>query len=93
MKHYKVDFNDYGLQQFNKLDNSIKQQVMKLLKKLENTDKPQAYGKPLSNNYKNHWTYKVSNFRIIAEINDNKLLVLVVDVDRRAIVYKNKKKK
>ncbi len=40
------------------------------------------------NNLKNLWRYRVDNFRIIAEINDNKLIILVIEIDKRSEIYK-----
>lgn len=86
--NYKVEFNEEAQIQFNKLDNSIKIRILKFFKKLENVDNPKAFGKPLSGNLKNLWRYRVDNFRFIAKIQDNELIILVIEIDKRAEIYK-----
>ena len=80
---YRIIYNKKSRNQFNKLDKSIKIKIAKYIEKnLENTDKPKAFGKPLSNNLKNLWRYRVDNFRIIAEIRDSELIILIVEIDK-----------
>lgn len=88
MKRYKIQFNNIAMKQFEKLDNSIKLKIVKLLKKLENVENPQAYGKALKNNLAGIHRYRVDNYRILVEFKDNELIILVVKIGKRAVIYK-----
>lgn len=71
-----------------KLDTSIKILIKSRIdKNLVNTENPRLYGKALTGNLRNYWRYRVGNYRIIAEIKDNELIVLVVDVGHRRKIY------
>ena len=87
--NYRVVFGDIADKQYKKLDNSIKFRILKYLKKLESTENPKAFGKPLSNNLKNLWRYRIDNFRIIAEIKNEELIILIIEIGKRSNVYKN----
>ena len=74
---YKVIIKSEVEKQLNKLDNSIKLKILKYIKKnLNNTD-----------NLKGFWRYRVENYRIIAKIEEDKLVILIVQVNKRDKIY------
>lgn len=71
-----------------KLDTSIKILIKSRIdKNLVNTENPRLYGKALTGNLRNYWRYRVGNYRIIAEIKDNELIVLAVDENCGIKIY------
>ena len=59
-----------------------------IVKHLENlTQNPKFYGKPLKSNLAGLWSYRSADFRIIYEIQDNKLLVIIINIEHRKSVY------
>ena len=48
---------------------------------------PTEYGKPLTGNLKGKWRYRFSEYRVIYEIKQTKLLILVVKVGHRKNIY------
>ena len=49
----------------------------------EGCSDPRAHGKPLSANRAGQWRYRVGDYRIIADIQDFKLVILVIAVGHR----------
>ena len=88
MTSYKVVRTNVFDENFKKLDNSIKILILKYLKKLETTDNPRAYGKELSGNFTGLYRFRVSNYRIIASIEDEKLVICTLTVGHRITIYK-----
>ncbi|MFA5635368.1 MAG: type II toxin-antitoxin system RelE family toxin [Anaerovoracaceae bacterium] len=43
---------------------------------------------PLKGNLKDYWRYRVGDYRIIVEINDREIRVLVMDKGHRKDIYK-----
>ena len=74
---------------YRKLDNSIKFWILKYLKKLESVENPKSFEKSLYNNFKNLWRHRIDNFRIIAEIKNEELIILVIEIGKGSNVYKN----
>lgn len=71
-----------------KLDTSIKILIKSRIdKNLVNTENPRLYGKALTGNLRNYRRYRVGNYRIIAEIKDNELIVLAFDENRGIKIY------
>lgn len=57
------------------------------LEKVEALDNPRTLGKPLKSRFKGLWRYRVGNYRIVCEIQDQDLIVLVVRVANRKEIY------
>ncbi len=49
---------------------------------------PQQLGAPLSGNLSGLWRYRVGDIRIIAQIDEGQLVVLVVAVGKRGEIYR-----
>lgn len=58
-----------------------------LAERIEGTPDPRAYGKPLRGDLTGLWRYRVEDYRIIARLEDHRLIVLVVTVGHRSDVY------
>ena len=85
---YKVIIRQKAEKQLNKLDDSIKLKIMRYIKQnLNNTDNPKKFGKALRYNLKGFWRYRVENYRIIAKIEKDELVILIVEIDKRDKIY------
>lgn len=54
---------------------------------LLNTNDPRQHGKGLSANKAGFWRYRVGDYRIIADIEDEELIILIVKVGHRRKIY------
>ena len=59
--------------------------IMAIEKKL--TNDPITFGKQLRYNLKGYKRLRVGDYRVIYKINENKILVIIVDVDHRKNIY------
>ena len=85
---YKVIIRQKAEKQLNKLDDSRKLKIMRYIKQnLNNTDNPKKFGKALRYNLKGFWRYRVENYRIIAKIEKDELVILIVEIDKRDKIY------
>lgn len=58
-----------------------------LHKQIEGTKNPRYTGKPLVGNYAGKWRYRIGNYRVITKIDDEKLIVLALEVGHRKNIY------
>ena len=95
-KKYKVLFARSAEKCFKKIDKSISRLILAWLNKnIEGCEDPRRYGKALleksdigGNDYSNKWRYRVGDIRIICDINDENVTVLVIKLAHRSKVYK-----
>lgn len=86
---YDVVFSKTALKQLKKMDNYTKLMLVNWIEKnLGNCEDPRILGKALKGNLKNQWRYRVGDYRILCEIEDDKLIILVINVDHRREIYK-----
>lgn len=89
MKRYRIIYSKDFQKIFKKLDPSVQRLVAAYIKhNLENTNDPIARGKALIGDKKGLWRYRIANYRLIVEIRDNTLIVLVLTFGYRSDVYK-----
>ena len=85
---YKVVFSKDALKQLKKLDKSVAALIVGWIRKnLENCSDPRAHGKELTANRSGQWRYRVGDYRILANINDAEITILVISVGHRRDVY------
>ena len=72
-----------------KLDKTAQKKIIHFLEEeiLASTN-PRNLGKPLTGKLKNIWRYRVGDYRILADIHDKTLTILVVHVGHRKDIYK-----
>ena len=89
MKNYKVEYTTSAEKTINKLDNQIKKRIKDWIHtNLEGCYDPRWKGSALTGNLSGKWRYRVGGYRIVAEIQDDKVIILIIDVDKRNDVYK-----
>lgn len=72
-----------------KLDPQVRQRIRSFLEsRLVSLEDPRQLGKPLTGNWTDLWRYRVGHYRIICELHDEELVVLVVRIGHRSTVYK-----
>ncbi|NLK67468.1 MAG: type II toxin-antitoxin system RelE/ParE family toxin [Campylobacteraceae bacterium] len=84
----RVELNDRAKKEFSKLDKTAQIQIFKKLRFIESLDNPKDDGKPLAGNLLGLWRYRSGDYRILAQILDDKLVILVVKISHRKDVYK-----
>ena len=73
----------------NNLDKQAAIRVLSFLSdRLAATDNPRQLGKQLTGPLKHYWSYRVGDYRLLCEIKDEKLIVLVLEVGNRREIYR-----
>lgn len=84
-----VEFEDAATKELRKLDHQTQKEILSYLRKRITTNEdPRRFGKPLSKELAGLWRYRIRDYRVVCNIEDQKLLVLVVRVAHRKKVYK-----
>lgn len=85
---YRLRFTPAVNKQISKLDRPVAARIKRFLVNLDLTN-PRSLGKPLDGD-KSFLRYRVGDYRILASISDEEVLVLVVNIDHRRQVYRKK---
>ncbi len=76
--------------EFKKLDRYTQRMLKAWIEKnLVGCSNPRLHGKGLTANRSGQWRYRIGDYRIIAEIQDEKLVILALTIGHRRKVYEN----
>ena len=85
---YHVEFSKRALKDLKKLDKSTASLILGWIRKnLEGCADPRVHGKGQTANRSGEWRYRVGDYRLLAEIQDGKLIILMLTVGHRSEVY------
>ncbi len=89
---YKVEFRESTVKILQKLDKQVLRLIKNWIQKnLEYTDNPRIHGKALTGNLKGIWRYRIGDYRLFAEINDDVVTIFIFEIGHRREIYKIKK--
>lgn len=85
---WTVEFDETAAKELRKLDRQIQREILTYFRQRIATDEdPRRFGKALSRELAGLWRYRLRDYRMICNIEDDKLVVLVLRVAHRKQVY------
>lgn len=85
---YHIVFSHRAVKQLKKLDKYTASLITGWLRKnIEGCSDPRQHGKGLTANRSGQWRYRIGDYRIIAEIQDDKVIVLVLAIGHKSDIY------
>lgn len=85
---YKVEFAEKALKQLKKMDRHTAALILGWIRKnLEGCENPRQHGKGLTADKSGQWRYRVGDYRLLAEIEDDRIVILILSVGHRRDVY------
>ncbi len=85
---YKVETTARFDKEFKKLDKYTPRMIAAWIDKtLEGSENPRVRGKGLTANRSGQWRYRIGDYRLICEIQDNKLVILALSIGHRRAIY------
>lgn len=88
-RQYKVRLERPAQKNLKKMDKNDSKIIMAWISKnLVNCEDPYIHGKSLQGNLKGKWRYRIGNYRLICNINDEKLVILILEAGHRREIYK-----
>ena len=90
MIYWRIEFKPEAYKQFKKLDKAVQKELQAYFnEKLLRLKHPKLLGKALIGNYKSLWRYRIGRFRVICDLQENTMLILIIKVAKRDQVYSN----
>lgn len=87
--NWAVEFSKSAEKELRKLQKPDQKKIISYLKsRIQTAENPRQFGKGLLGSFSGLWRYRVSDFRIICQIEDEKLTILVIQIGNRKEVYR-----
>ena len=87
---WQIEFDEAAKKELGKLDPQVALRVTRFLhERLENLKNPRSIGQALKGSeLGNFWKYRLGDIRIIASIEDERLVILVLRMGHRKEIYR-----
>ncbi len=87
---WTVSFGEDAKKSLKQLDRQVAKRLTRFMReRVAVADDPRTLGRALGGDLSGFWRYRVGDYRIICELHDDVLVVLVIDVGHRKEVYKS----
>lgn len=86
---WQIELTDAAVKQLKKMGHTEAKRIRDYLReRVQPLDDPRQLGKPLQGQMSELWRYRVGDYRLIAQIEDERVCVLVVRIGHRKEVYR-----
>ena len=85
---WRIEIDKSVQRSLRKPDKQIAKRITAKLREISELENPRSTGKSLTGNMSGLWRYRVGDYRIIADIEDDILVILVIEVVHRREAYK-----
>ncbi len=86
---YRLLFSKRALKELKKMDKAVSALIFAWLKKnVDGAADPRAFGKALTGDKKEMWHYRIGNYRVLANIEDENLTIIAIEIGHRRDIYK-----
>ncbi|MBR5579749.1 MAG: type II toxin-antitoxin system RelE/ParE family toxin [Treponema sp.] len=83
----RLEFSEAARKAFKKIDKTMQKRIKEYLDEVLQLENPRSRGKALTGNLVNLWRYRVGDYRIICDIQDEKILITVLRLGHRKEIY------
>ena len=85
---WRIEVTTTAKKQLAKLDYQVQSEIVRFLReRIATGEDPRRYGAPLRRELAGRWKYRVGDYRLICEIQEERILVLVLMVGHRSRIY------
>ena len=86
---WTIEITRTAEKQITKLHRQAQQAIIRFLReRLAGADNPRHWGRPLQGEKRGLWRYRVGDYRLICDIQDERITVMVLQVGHRKDVYR-----
>jgi mRNA interferase RelE/StbE len=86
---WAIEFLPEAAKELKKLDRTAAARIVKTLEqRIAVLDDPRTIGSALTGDYVGYWRWRIGDYRVVAQIEDERIVILVVRVAHRREVYR-----
>lgn len=85
---YQVVYTKKAIKSLSKIDQSQQKLIIAWIEKnLVHTEDPRILGKSLKGDLKEYWRYRIGNYRILADIDNDEIKIIIFNIGHRKDIY------
>ena len=84
---YEVAYTATALKQLRRLDPPLSRRILDYIDQVADLSDPRSRGKGLVGDRSGFWRYRVGDYRVLCDLDDNELRILALEVGHRSQIY------
>lgn len=84
---YEVAYTATALKQLRKLDPPLSRRILDYMDEIAARPDPRSRGKGLVGDRSGFWRYRIGDYRVLCDLNDNELRILSLEIGHRSQIY------
>ena len=86
---WTVEYTDTAKGQLRKLDKQVARRIVDFMdERIAPLEDPRSTGKALTGPLGAFWRYRVGDWRIVADVQDARMVILALDIEHRSTIYR-----
>lgn len=86
---WTIKFEASALKELKKLDKPVRSRIERFLDELASGGNPRSKGMALQGEqFKGLWRYRVGDYRLICQIKDQEVIILILNIGHRREIYR-----
>ena len=86
---WRIEFLPDAVKELKKLDRSMARRIITTLEeRIATLDDPRTLGSALTGDHAGYWRWRIGDYRVVARIEDERVVIIVVRVAHRREVYR-----
>lgn len=86
---WTIEFLPDAVKELKKLDRSVARRIITTLEeRIATLDDPRTLGSALTGDHAGYWRWRVGDYRVVAQIKDQRVVIIIVRVAHRRKVYR-----
>ncbi|AOF97117.1 MULTISPECIES: type II toxin-antitoxin system RelE family toxin [unclassified Sphingobium] len=86
---WTIEFLPDAVKELKKLDRSVARRIITTLEeRIATLDDPRTLGSALTGDHAGYWRWRVGDYRVVAQIKDERVVIIIVRVAHRRKVYR-----
>ena len=87
---WTIDVSEKAVKSLRKMDKQTARRIRDELNQIAELDDPRSRGKALTGGFAGLWRYRIGDYRVLCDIEDSVLVILVIEVGHRSEVYRKR---
>ena len=86
---WTIEYTETAIKQLRKLDKHVRRRILDVMdERIATLEQPRSTGKALTGPLGELWRYRIGDYRVVCDIQDEAICILVLEVGHRRDIYR-----
>lgn len=85
---WTLEIESKAEKQLTKISKTVGKRIAKELRAIAELENPRLKGRAMAGSHAGHWRYRIGDYRVIARIENGRMVIVVIAIGHRREVYR-----